>query len=32
MNSENLASRMMQDGALDEKIWALEYYRAKMVF
>jgi hypothetical protein len=31
-NSENLGARIMWNGVLNEKIWALEAWRAKMVF
>jgi hypothetical protein len=30
--SENLGARMAKNGALDQKIWALEAFRGKMVF
>jgi hypothetical protein len=30
--SENLGARMVKNGALDQKIWALEAFRGKMVF
>jgi hypothetical protein len=32
MNSENLGARIMQNGALYQKIWALEAFRGKTVF
>jgi hypothetical protein len=32
MNSENLGARIRENGALDQKIWALEAFRGKMVF
>jgi hypothetical protein len=32
MNSENLGARIMQNGALDQDIWALEAFRGKIVF
>jgi hypothetical protein len=32
MNSENLGVRIRENGALDQKIWALEAFRGKMVF
>jgi hypothetical protein len=32
MNSKNLGARIMRNGALDQKIWALEAYMGKMVF
>jgi hypothetical protein len=31
-NSENLGVRIMENGALDRKIWALKAFRGKMVF
>jgi hypothetical protein len=31
-NFENLGARIIQNGALDQKIWALEAYRGKTVF
>jgi hypothetical protein len=31
INSENLGARIMGNGALDQKIWALEVMRGKMV-
>jgi hypothetical protein len=31
-NSENLGLRIEENGALDQKIWALESFRGKMVF
>jgi hypothetical protein len=32
MNSENLGTRIMENRASNEKIWALEAFRGKMVF
>jgi hypothetical protein len=32
MNSEHLGTRITENGALDQKIWALEAFRGKMVF
>jgi hypothetical protein len=32
MNSENLGGRIMRNGALDQKIWALEAFKGKMIF
>jgi hypothetical protein len=32
MNSENLGARIMRNGALNKKIWALKAFRGKMVF
>jgi hypothetical protein len=32
MNSENLGVRIMQNGALDQKIWYLEVFSGKTVF
>jgi hypothetical protein len=32
MNSENLGTRIMENGALDQKIWALKAFRGKTVF
>jgi hypothetical protein len=32
MNSENSGARTMPNGALDQKIWALEDCRGKTVF
>jgi hypothetical protein len=32
MNSKNLGARIRRNEALDQKIWALEDYRGKMVF
>jgi hypothetical protein len=32
MNSENLGARIMQNEAPDQKIWALEDLKGKMVF
>jgi hypothetical protein len=31
-NSENLGARNTENGALDQKIWALEALRGKIVF
>jgi hypothetical protein len=31
-NSKNLGARIMENGALDQKIWALEAFGGKMVF
>jgi hypothetical protein len=31
MNSENLGARIMENGAWNQKIWALEAFRGKMV-
>jgi hypothetical protein len=32
MNFEHLGTRIMENGALDQKIWALEAFRGKIVF
>jgi hypothetical protein len=32
MNSENLGVRITKNGALDQKLWALEAFRGKTVF
>jgi hypothetical protein len=32
MNSENLGTRITENGALDRKIWALEALKGKIVF
>jgi hypothetical protein len=32
MNSENLGVRIMENGALDRKIWGLEVFKGKMPF
>jgi hypothetical protein len=32
MNSENLGARIMGNGVLDQKIWALKALKGKMVF
>jgi hypothetical protein len=32
MNSEKLGARITGKGALDQKIWALEVFRGKIVF
>jgi hypothetical protein len=32
VNSENLDARIMENGALDRKTWALEAFSGKMVF
>jgi hypothetical protein len=32
MNADNLDARIMRNGALDQKIWALETYRGKTDF
>jgi hypothetical protein len=32
MNSDNLGARIMGNGALDQKIWALEAFRGKTAF
>jgi hypothetical protein len=32
MNSESLGARIMGNGPLDQKIWALEDFRGKIVF
>jgi hypothetical protein len=32
VNSENLGARIMRNGALDKKIWALEAFKGKTVF
>jgi hypothetical protein len=32
MNSENLGARIMENGAWNQKIWALEAFRGKTVF
>jgi hypothetical protein len=32
MNSENMGARIMENGALDQKIWALEAFRGKAFF
>jgi hypothetical protein len=32
MNSEILGARIRENRALDQKIWALEAFRGKMVF
>jgi hypothetical protein len=32
MNSENLGARITENGALDQKRWALEAFRGKVVF
>jgi hypothetical protein len=32
MNSGNLGARIMENGAWNQKIWALEAFRGKMVF
>jgi hypothetical protein len=31
-NSENLGAKIMENGALDQNIWALEAFRGKTVF
>jgi hypothetical protein len=31
VNSENLGARITENGALDQKIWALEVLKGKMV-
>jgi hypothetical protein len=32
MNSVNVGARIMRNGDLDQKIWAMEAFRGKMVF
>jgi hypothetical protein len=32
VNSENLGARITENGALDQKMWAIEAFRGKMVF
>jgi hypothetical protein len=32
LNSENLGTKIMENRGLDQKIWALEAFRGKMVF
>jgi hypothetical protein len=32
MDSENLGVRIMRNGALDQKIWALEAFGGKTIF
>jgi hypothetical protein len=32
MNSEIFGAEMIENGALDRKIWALEYFKGKTVF
>jgi hypothetical protein len=32
MNCKNLGTRIMENGALDRKIWALEVFKGKTVF
>jgi hypothetical protein len=32
VNSENLGARITENGALDQKIWALEAFRGKRSF
>jgi hypothetical protein len=32
MNSKKLGARIMRNGALDQKIWALEAFREKQYF
>jgi hypothetical protein len=32
MNFENLGTRTMPNGAVDQKIWALEAFRGKTIF
>jgi hypothetical protein len=32
MKSENLGPRIMRNGTLDQKIWALEVFKGKTVF
>jgi hypothetical protein len=31
MNSNNLGARIMENGALDKKIWALEAFKVKTI-